>query len=263
MKLVMTPPTLSICVPVYNDAEHLSPLHAAVARVLDAEQIDGELILVDDGSTDQSWSAIEDLVCRDPRVRGLRFKRNCGQTAASDAALRAARGEFVMTMAADLQDDPQDIPRFLSALAHGYDCVYGRRVAAGGQADGLAPVDAGRIGNWLRSRLSDETIFDAGGAGCAFRRACLSRLKLYRGLHRFLPALLKMEGFSVGEILVSQNSRRRRIKDGIWNRLFTGAQDLLAIYWMKRRLLDYQVVLQLDRTAEVEAMEQARPSSAA
>src|SRR4051812_6955399 len=112
-------PTLSICVPVYNEEENLPLLHEAIAKVFDANDIRGEIILVDDGSKDGSWAAIERLVAKDPRVRGLKFAANCGETAASDAGLRAARGLYVMTMDADLQNDPADIPAFLKALESG------------------------------------------------------------------------------------------------------------------------------------------------
>src|ERR1700689_3076615 len=109
-------PTLSICVPVYNERENLPLLHEAIAKVVDAHQIATEILLVDDGSTDGSWEAIEKLVKLDARVRGLKFKFNCGETAASDAGLRAARGRYVMTMDADLQNDPKDIPAFIQAV---------------------------------------------------------------------------------------------------------------------------------------------------
>src|SRR5579863_3008140 len=104
-------PQLSICVPVYNEVENVPLLYDAIVKVTDPAGIAFELILVDDGSKDGSWAEIEKLAARDPRVRGLKFKFNCGETAASDAGLRAARGTFVMTMDADLQNDPLDIPR--------------------------------------------------------------------------------------------------------------------------------------------------------
>src|SRR6059058_1113779 len=115
MNLSMTTsqPILSICVPVYNEEENLPLLHEAIASVFDANQIDGEILLVDDGSRDGSWAQIQKLVEKDPRVRGLKFQANCGETAASDAGLRAARGKYVMTMDADLQNDPRDIPKFI------------------------------------------------------------------------------------------------------------------------------------------------------
>ena len=252
-KMPPTPsqPTLSICVPVYNEAENLPLLHEAIAKVVDRGSIAAELILVDDGSTDGSWAAIEALVKKDPRVRGLKFKHNCGETAASDAGLRAARGQYVMTMDADLQNDPQDIPAFLAALATGVDCVCGSRVATRGQGDSFIRVASSRTANWVRNKLSNENISDAGCTYRAFKRECVPKLKLYRGLHRFIPTLLKMEGYTVTEIPVTNNPRLHgQSKYGVWNRLFKSFRDLLAIRWMKSRLLGYQVGVELDRSAE-------------
>jgi glycosyltransferase involved in cell wall biosynthesis len=244
-------PLLSICVPVYNEAENLPLLHAAIVAVVDPEKIATEILLVDDGSTDGSWPAIEKLVAADPRVRGLKFKFNCGETAASDAGLRAARGKYVMTMDADLQNDPKDIPKFIEALAKGPDCVCGSRVAVRGEGDSFLRVASSRIANWVRNKLSDEKISDAGCTYRAFRRECVDKLKLYRGLHRFIPTLLKMEGFTVVEIAVSNNPRLHgESKYGVWNRLFKSFRDLLAIRWMKSRLLGYQVAVELDRSRE-------------
>jgi len=245
----MTQPTLSICVPVYNEEENLPLLHDAIAKVFDANNIDGEILLVDDGSKDGSWKAIEALVAKDPRVRGLKFAFNCGETAASDAGLRNARGKYVMTMDADLQNDPADIPRFLEALSTGVDCVCGTRVATRSKGDNFIRVTSSRIANWVRNKLSDENISDAGCTYRAFRRDCLSKLKLYRGLHRFIPTLLKMEGFSVVEIPVSNNPRLHgQSKYGVWNRLFKSFRDLLAIRWMKSRVLGYQIATELENT---------------
>src|SRR3954453_12575194 len=143
--------TLSICVPVYNEADNLPLLHEAVRAVCDdpAHKVDFELILVDDGSKDDSWSAIEKLVEKDLRVRGVKFAFNCGETAASDAGMRAARGKYVMTMDADLQNDPKDIPAFLKAMQDpGVDCVCGTRVATRGKGDDFIRVASSRVANW-------------------------------------------------------------------------------------------------------------------
>jgi len=251
MMLTAHAPLLSICVPVYNEEENLPLLHAAIRAVADPAGIDFELILVDDGSRDGSWAAVERLVAADPRVRGLKFAANCGETAASDAGLRAARGTYVMTMDADLQNDPKDIPAFLKALETGVDCVCGSRVATRAKGDNKVKVVSSRLANWVRNRLSNENISDAGCTYRAFRRACVDKLKLYRGLHRFIPTLLKMEGFSVTEIPVTNNPRiHGESKYGVWNRLFKSFYDLLAIRWMKSRLLGYRVARELDRTAE-------------
>ncbi|HEX2973443.1 MAG TPA: glycosyltransferase family 2 protein [Tepidisphaeraceae bacterium] len=255
----MNQPTLSICVPVYNEADNLPLLHDAICKVIDPHNIDAELILVDDGSKDESWNVIQALVAKDPRVRGVKFQFNCGETAASDAGLRAARGRYVMTMDADLQNDPKDIPAFLDALATGVDCVCGTRVATRSQGDDVIRVLSSRIANWVRNKLSNETISDAGCTYRAFKRECVDKLKLYRGLHRFIPTLLKMEGFSVTEIPVTNNPRLHgESKYGVWNRLFKSFHDLLAIRWMKSRILGYQIQLELDRSRELQATASAR-----
>jgi len=253
MQLTAAQPILSICVPVYNEAENLPLLHQAISDIIDPLGIECELILVDDGSTDGSWEAIQSLVAQDPRVRGLKFKSNCGETAASDAGLRAARGKYVMTMDADLQNDPADIPAFIETLEKGWDCVCGSRVATRGEGDSLIRVASSRIANWVRNKLSDENISDAGCTYRAFKRECVAKLKLYRGLHRFIPTLLKMEGFTVTEITVTNNPRLHgKSKYGVWNRLFKSFRDLLAIRWMKSRLLGYEVAVELSRPGVTE-----------
>jgi len=245
-------PLISICVPIFNEAENIPLLHEAIVEVIDPAGISAEIILVDDGSTDASWKQIERLVAQDARVRGIKFKANRGETAASDAGLRAARGRFVMTMDADLQNDPKDIPKFLEALDGGFDCACGTRVASRGQGDNFLRVASSRIANWVRNRLSNEQISDAGCTYRAFRRECVEKLKLYRGLHRFIPTLLKMEGFTVTEIPVASNPRLHgQSKYGVWNRLFKSFHDLLAIRWMKSRMLGYEVESQLERTEEL------------
>ena len=243
-------PLLSICVPVYNEQDSLPLLHDAICKVIDPQKIDAELILVDDGSKDNSWKVIQELVQKDARVRGVKFKANCGETAASDAGLRAARGKYVMTMDADLQNDPADIPAFLKAMGTGVDCVCGSRVANRGKGDKFIKVVSSRIANWVRNKLSDEEISDAGCTYRCFRRECLAKIKLYRGLHRFIPTLLKMEGYTVSEIAVTNNPRLHgESKYGVWNRLFKSFRDLLAIRWMKSRILGYRIETELDRSA--------------
>ncbi len=242
-------PLLSICVPVYNERENIPLLHQAIVDVVEPRGIATEILLVDDASTDGSWEAIEAAVQKDARVRGIKFQFNCGETAASDAGLRAARGKYVMTMDADLQNDPKDIPAFLAALETGVDCVCGSRVAVRGKGDNKVKVISSRVANWVRNKLSNENISDAGCTYRAFKRECVSKLKLYRGLHRFIPTLLKMEGFIVTEIPVSNNPRvHGESKYGVWNRLFKSFRDLLAIRWMKSRILGYQIATELGRT---------------
>lgn len=235
---------LSICVPVYNEQENLPLLHEEIVKVIEPANIPTEIIMVDDGSQDRSWEVIEELSKQDYRVKGVKFKKNCGETAASDAGMRHAKGRYVMTMDADLQNDPKDIPAFLEAFAKddSVDCVCGTRVATRSKGDNYIRVLSSRIANWVRNEMSDENISDAGCTYRCFKRACLEKIKLYRGLHRFIPTLLKMEGYKVVEIPVSNNPRvHGESKYGVWNRLFKSFHDLLAIRWMKSRVLAWKV----------------------
>jgi glycosyltransferase involved in cell wall biosynthesis len=242
-------PLLSICVPVYNEEENLPLLHKAICDVVDPIGVGFELLLVDDGSKDGSWAAIEALCAKDARVRGLRFRFNCGETAASDAGLRAAVGAYVMTMDADLQNDPKDIPAFLKALEDpSVDCVCGTRVADRARGDDKIKVISSRLANWVRNSVLQDQVTDAGCTYRCMRRECVPALKLYRGLHRFIPTLLKMEGYKVVEVPVSNNPRLHgESKYGVWNRLFKSFRDMLAIRWMKQRMLGYEVGQQLNR----------------
>jgi len=181
------------------------------------------------------------MAAGDPRLRIQQFKFNCGESAASWGGMKASRGKAIATLDADLQNDPKDMPKFLEALKTA-DCVcgYARRVARRrGQVDSHCLVthrDAVR--NWL----SGENISDAGCTYRAFRRECIADVKFFKGAHRFLPTLIKMEGFSVLEIPVSNNPRLSGSSHyGVWNRLFKSFYDLLAVRWMKTRIIRYEI----------------------
>ncbi|MEI9863450.1 MAG: glycosyltransferase [Limisphaerales bacterium] len=128
------------------------------------------------------------------RIRGLRFAFNCGQSAALWAGMNAARGKYIVTLDADLQNDPRDVPQFLQALEK-FDCVCGSRVQARGQGDGFVRIVSSRIANWVRNKMSGENVTDAGCCYRAFKRECIDDLKFFKGMHRFLPTLFKIEGF--------------------------------------------------------------------
>lgn len=242
-------PLLSICVPVYDEQENLPLLHAAICEVCDPRQIDFELLLVDDASKDGSWGEIQKLCAKDPRVKGIKFEYNCGETAASDAGLRNATGTYVMTMDADLQNDPKDIPAFVEAIQKpGVDCVCGTRVAVRRLGDTWVKVISSRIANGIRNWVLQDQVSDAGCTYRCFKRECVPALKLYRGLHRFIPTLLKLEGYKVTEIPVSNNPRLHGVsKYGVWNRLFKSFHDMLAIRWMKTRMLNYRIGMRLNQ----------------
>jgi dolichol-phosphate mannosyltransferase len=231
---------LSIVVPVYNEAESLPPLWQELRPVLEGLGVQFEVIFVDDGSEDRSADVVRDFRERDPRVRLVRLKTNAGETAATDAGLRAARGRWVVTMDADLQNDPADIPRLLAPLDR-WDAVTGWRVNRGA-GDSWWRRLSSRLANRIRNVLSDEDVQDSGCTFRAFRRECLRDLTLYRGFHRFIPTLLKMRGYRVLELPVNHRPRRfGRSKYGVWNRAFVAFADLLVVRWMKRRTLRYEV----------------------
>jgi dolichol-phosphate mannosyltransferase len=231
---------LSIVVPVYNEEDNLPLLWPEIREVLEPTGLRYEIIFVDDGSHDRSAEVVREFRERDGRVRLLRLKANAGETAATDAGLKAVRGRYVVVMDADLQNDPHDIPPMLKQLAQ-WDAVTGWRVnrAAG---DSWVRRLSSRVANRVRNRLSDEIIQDSGCTFRAFRRECLRDLVLYKGFHRFIPTLLKMRGFRVLEVPVNHRPRRfGASKYGIRNRAFRAFVDLLVVRWMKDRLLRYEI----------------------
>lgn len=231
---------LSIVVPVYNEEENLPLLWPELREVLDATRLGYEVLFVDDGSQDRSAEIIRAFREQDQRVRLLRLKANAGETAATDAGFKALRGRYVVVMDADLQNDPHDIPAMLAQLDR-WDAVTGWRVnrAAG---DSWIRRLSSRIANRIRNALSRESIQDSGCTFRAFRRECLRELVLYRGFHRFVPTLLKMQGFRVLEVPVNHRPRRfGRSKYGIGNRALRAFLDLLVVRWMKDRQLRYEV----------------------
>jgi glycosyltransferase involved in cell wall biosynthesis len=232
---------LSVVIPVYNEEASLPPLWSELREVLERLDLAYEIVFVDDGSRDRSAEIIRSFREADRRVRLVRLKTNGGETAATDAGFKAARGARVVVMDADLQNDPGDIPMLLAHLDQ-WDAVTGWRVdrAAG---DSLVRRASSRIANRIRNWVSDETIQDSGCTFRAFRRECLRGLVLYRGFHRFIPSLLRMRGYRVLEVPVRHRPRRfGRSKYGVLNRAFVAFVDLLVIRWMNARLLRYEVV---------------------
>ena len=232
---------LSVVIPVYDEEDSLRLLWPEIRQVLEPTRLRYELIFVDDGSRDRSAEVVRAFREQDQRVRLLRLKVNAGETAATDAGLKAALGRHVVVMDADLQNDPRDIPAMLGHLDR-WDAVTGYRVdrAAG---DSRIRRISSRIANRVRNRLSEESVQDSGCTFRAFRRECLRELMLYRGFHRFIPTLLRMRGLRVLEMPVNHRPRRfGRSKYGIRNRAARAFVDLLMVRWMKNRRLRYEIV---------------------
>jgi len=229
-----------VFIPAWNEEENLPPLWAELREVLQTLGLSFEVVFVDDGSRDRSAELIRGFREQDARVRLVRLKANAGETAATDAGFKAARGRWVVTMDADLQNDPHDIPAMLGHLEQ-WDAVTGWRVKRG-EGDSVVRRASSRIANRVRNALSEETIQDSGCTFRAFRRDCLRGLVLYRGFHRFIPTLLKMRGYRVLEVPVQNRPRRfGHSKYGVMNRVFVATADLLVVRWMKNRFLRYQV----------------------
>lgn len=234
-------PELSFVIPCHNEAANLEPLVNAIQSVAEQLNRSYEIIVTDDASTDASWAVLKQLAAKDNRIRAQRFASNCGQSAALWAGMKAARGRYIVTLDADLQNDPRDLPQFLEVLEH-YDCVCGTRVAARKHGDNFVRIVSSRIANWVRNKLSGETISDAGCCYRAFKRECVAGLKFFNGMHRFLPTLIRLEGYTVTEIPIRHNPRKAgKTHYGIWNRLFSSFYDLLVVRWMKKRMRKYKI----------------------
>jgi dolichol-phosphate mannosyltransferase len=232
------PIDISLVVPVYNEEENLPILIREMTEVLQGLGKSYEMIFVDDGSTDGSRALLKRMIGQDPQIRLLGFKRNCGETAAGAAGLKEARGAIVITMDADLQNDPKDIPKMLDYLKN-YDMVSGWRER---REDSRIKRITSKIANGIRNWLSKESVRDSGCTFRTYKRECLQNLKLYKGMHRFMPTLVRMEGFRVIEIPISHRPRKFGVsKYNTWNRMWRAFVDLLAVRWMKNRHIRYEI----------------------
>jgi dolichol-phosphate mannosyltransferase len=220
---------LSIVIPVYNESESLEALHAELAEVAAAESYEMEIIFVDDGSSDGSWKIIEKLAEKDARVRGFRFRRNFGKAAALSAGFSHARGELVMTLDADLQDDPHEIPRFLAKMAENLDVTSGwKRV----RHDPWHKVYPSRVFNGMVSWMTGVKLHDHNCGMKCYRREIFDEVQLYGELHRFVPVLAAARGFRIGEIEIAHRARKfGRSKYGV-ARFVKGFLDLLTVKFL-------------------------------
>lgn len=235
-------PEYSVAVPVYNEVESLEDLVSRISSVMTRLGKPWELVLVDDGSNDGSFRKIGELKERFPCLRGLQFDRNHGQTAAMEAGIQASRGRIIITMDADLQNDPEDIPSLLAALENATAAVGWRHR----RNDPFIRRVSSKCANWIRNLISNETIHDTGCSLKAFRAEAIKKIRLFEGLHRFLPTLVKMDGGTVVEVKVNHFPREKGIsKYNVFNRIFKSFLDLLAIRWMKWRTLQYKVTHEL------------------
>ena len=225
--------SVSVVVPVYNEEENVSMLQAELRAAL--KGVDHEIIFVDDGSTDHTVEAIDVA----PNVRVIRFQKNAGQSAAIYAGLKAARGATLVPIDGDLQNDPADIPRLLDEIASGGDLVCGYRAQ---RRDTRVKRLTSRIANAVRSRYTKDGVRDTGCTLKAMRRECVGALVPFKGMHRFIPALVKGAGYRLVELPVNHRPRRfGQTKYGLGNRAVRATIDMFGVRWLLSRRLNYKV----------------------
>lgn len=229
---------ISVVVPVYNEEGNLPVLIPALVEVLKNLGRSYEMIFVDDGSSDESRRILKEMASEHASLRILRFKENRGLSTALVAGMREARGEIIVTLDSDLQNDPADIPRLLEYLDR-YDMATGWRQK---REDKWLKKISSKIGNAVRNWVSGENIQDSACTLRAFKKECIQEIPVFNGMHRFLSTLVKMRGFGIIEVPVAHHPRRfGKSKYNIRNRMVRSFIDLLAVRWMKRRTIHYEI----------------------
>ena len=226
-------PAVSVIVPVYNEEQNVPILEAELRAAL--KGVDHEIIFVDDGSSDHTVERIEAA----PNVRVIRFEKNAGQSAAIYAGLQAARGAILVLIDGDLQNDPADIPKLIAEIARGVDLVCGYRAQ---RRDTVVKRLTSWIANAVRSRYTKDGVRDTGCTLKAMRRECVSALVPFKGMHRFIPALIKDAGYRLVEIPVNHRPRRfGQTKYGLGNRAMRATIDMFGVRWLLSRRLSYKI----------------------
>jgi len=229
------PIDLSIVIPVFNEEESLPILFEELGRALRAVAKSYEIVCVNDASTDSSAAVLADLQREHPELVVATHRMNCGESAAQASGFKRARGEIIITMDADLQNDPADIPAFLQALSADVACVCGVRKV---RQDDFVKRFSSRTANKFRDLITGDHIQDAGCTYRAIRRSALGEMLVFNGMHRFLPTVLKAQGYQVREILVNHRPRVKGYsKYGVGNRLWRGIRDCFAIRWYRARAI--------------------------
>lgn len=233
MNQVTNSPAFSVVVPLYNEEANLPILQEELRVALSG--LDYEIIFVDDGSVDRTAGRVETT----PNIRLIRFEKNSGQSAAIYAGLTAARGGTVVIIDGDLQNDPADIPRLLAEITRGADLVCGYRLK---RQDTLVKRLTSRIANAVRSRYTKDGVRDTGCTLKAMKRECVSALLPFKGMHRFIPALVKGAGYRLVEIPVNHRPRRfGQSKYGLGNRALRATMDMFGVRWLLSRQLNYKI----------------------
>lgn len=222
---------LSIIVPLFNEEKSLSPLYKEMKSALKSSGKSYEIIFIDDGSSDNSWSVLEKLHATDKAIKGIQFRKNLGKAAALSAGFKYAQGKVIVTMDADLQDDSGEIPKFIKKLDEGYDLVSGWRFE---RQDPISKTLPSKIFNYLTSRLTGVRIHDFNCGFKAYRQGVIKDIELYGELHRYIPVLAHWKGYKVGEMKVKHHPRAHGKSKYGMVRLFRGFTDLLTVTFLTR-----------------------------
>jgi len=225
---------ISVIVPLLNEAESLPELEAWIERVMSEHQFSYEIIMVDDGSTDESWSVIQDLHAKNPAVKGIRFRRNYGKSAALNTAFEACQGDVVITMDADLQDSPDEIPElFRMVKEDGYDLVSGwKKVRYDSK---IAKNIPSKFFNWTTRKMSGIMLHDFNCGLKAYRKDVVKSIEVYSEMHRYIPVIAKWAGFTkIGEKVVIHQKRKHGVSKFGWDRFINGYLDLLTVSFMSK-----------------------------
>ncbi len=222
---------LSIIIPLFNEDKNLNALYGELKSSLKSLGKSYEMVFIDDGSNDNSWSVLEKLRATDEDVKGIQFRKNSGKAAALSAGFKYAQGKIIVTMDADLQDDSREIPKFVDKLNEGYDLVSGWRFE---RQDPMSKTLPSKIFNYLTSRLTKIRIHDFNCGFKAYRQEVVKDIELYGELHRYIPVLAHWKGYKVGEIKVKHHPRAHGESKYGLVRLFRGFTDLLTVTFLSR-----------------------------
>lgn len=228
----------SVVIPLKDEQDNVIELIQELEPIMASFKEPWELICIDDGSKDQTLEILQSLKKERPHLKILAFDKNYGQTSAFDAGFKIAQGEFIITLDGDRQNDPKDIPDLVK-LASSHDLVVGWRYQ---RKDSFVKKITSRIANFVRGYLCRDGLHDTGCSLKVYRRKSLETIRLFHGMHRFLPALFHMHGYKITELPVNHRERTKgKTKYNFFNRSFNTIADMLAVRWMASRLLRYKV----------------------
>ncbi len=231
--MVHKQPDISVIVPLYNEEESLPELCSWISRVMNENAYSYEVLLIDDGSTDNSWKVVEQLFSGNPYIRGIRFNRNYGKSAALNTGFKACKGGVVITMDADLQDSPDEIPGLFRMIKEdGYDLVSGWKKE---RYDPVSKTIPSKFFNWVTRKISNIELHDFNCGLKAYSREVVKNINIYGEMHRYIPVIAKWRGFDrIGEKVVQHRARKFGVTKFGWERFITGFLDLLSITFVSK-----------------------------